>query len=285
MNRTLSILLLFALLALIPFSEEVWDLRAEARRSAEAGYVMPAKFSRILAIEFQGLLSDYQLLRTITFYGERAMYGQQMVDADWDYVIRGLDVVTELDPYFLDPYVLAEGLLTWETGKIEEANRLLEKGRKSRDWDWQIPFFLGFNHFYFLQDFAQGAEYLMEASRLPGSPSFHPRHAARLGYFGNKAKTAIMFLEGNLAQSTDSRLRETLKLRLTAHKGAAIIEDALLAYQKRYQSSPDQLVDLVTKGYLPSLPEEPYGGKWVLLKNGRIFSTSRFVSDTGEGKK
>jgi hypothetical protein len=145
MTRLLTLGLILAVIVLTQINNVVWEQRGEVRRNAEAGYVIPAGFSRILAVEFQGLLSDFQLLRTMTFYGERVLYEQPMTDADWDFVIRGLDVVTELDPYFLDPYVLAEGLLTWETGKFEEANRLLEKGRQYRDWDWQMPFFLGFN--------------------------------------------------------------------------------------------------------------------------------------------
>ena len=70
-----------------------------------------------------------------------------MSEADWDYVEQGLNVVTDLDPYFADPYMLGEGLFAWDAGRLDAANKLLEKGLAYRSKDWRLPFYIGFNHF------------------------------------------------------------------------------------------------------------------------------------------
>ena len=101
--------------------------REQLRSEVPAGYVIPSKFSRILALGQQGLLSDFLFLKTATFIGGRSVSGQQMADQDWNFVKQSLDVVTDLDPYFVDPYVLAEGLLAWDAQKPELANELLAK--------------------------------------------------------------------------------------------------------------------------------------------------------------
>ncbi len=278
---------LLLLLCLIPayflLQQDLWEGRAEVRRSAQAGYVIPSKFSRVLALEHKGLLSDFLFLKTITFFGERVMAEQPIADVDWRFIIGSLDAVTDLDPYFLDPYILGEGLLTWESERYEEANQLLEKGRKYRTWDWQIPFYLGFNYFYFLGDNEKGAEYLLEAGRLPGSLSFLPDLASRIGYYGGKAKDAAVFLKGIIAQTDDRQVKERLEKRLLALERSAFLEERVERFEKEQGRVPEKVGELISKGYLQKLPAEPYGGKWVIMESGRVFSTSRFLTSREKG--
>lgn len=273
----LLITLLLSLVAHIFVSRQVWDTRAEARRSGEAAYVLPSRFSRILALGYQGLFSDYLFLKTLTFYGERQMLQKPLSEDDWHYLATSLDVVTDLDPYFFDPYIFAEGTMAWE-GKIAEANKLLEKGWRYRDFDWRIPYFIGFNYFYFLQDHEKGGNYIMEAAKLPGSPRFLPTLAARLTYYAGKSETAILFLKGMLADTEDPSFRATLEIRLLALERAAELEKKIELFKRDHGLSPNQVEELVAGGYIDVLPMDPYGGQWILLKGGRVFSTSKFTT-------
>ena len=287
MRRLLPLfLLVFALSGYGLLLPEVWESRQHARDETPAGYIIPSKFSRILALGHQGLLSDYLFLKVATFVGgHSAAAGNPMLDEDWQYVSRSLDVVTDLDPYFLDPYMLAEGLLAWDAQKFDEANKLLEKGSRFRDWDWKLPFFVGFNHFYFLKDYEAASGYIMQAAQLPGSPAYLKTLGARLAYYGGKSKTALLFLEEMLAETDDALLRSRLQLRLLALERAVQIEEALDRYRSREGTLPDKLSDLVTSGDLLFLPEDPYGGKWGVLKNGRVYSTSKFTELPSDTKK
>lgn len=279
MRRWLLFLCLaVALMGYLFIFPRVWESRATARATIPAGYVIPSKFSRILALGHQGLLSDFLFLKTATFIGGRSGAGQKMQEEDWQFVIRSLDVVTDLDPYFKDPYVLAEGLLAWDAGRPEEANRLLQKGVEYRNWDWRLPFFVGFNNFYFLKDYEEASGYIMRAAELPGSPAYLKTLGARLAYYGGKSQTALLFLKEMLAGTDDPLLKKRLQLRLTALERAVMIENALEKFKQQEKRKPNQLSELVTMGYLIVLPEDPYGGKWGILKNGRVFSTSKFAN-------
>jgi hypothetical protein len=185
--------------------------------------------------------------------------------------------VTDLDPYFLDPYVLGQGLLTWGAGRVEAANRLLEKGMEHRTSDWRMPFYVGFNHFYFLEDYAKGGEYIMRAARMEGSPGYLPTLAGRLNYYGGQSKTGLLFLRELLADSNDPRMRARLEARLTALERAVMLEEKLAEFQEEQGRAAQSLEELVQAGYLDELPPDPYGGQWIILKSGRVFSTSRFV--------
>ena len=230
-------LVVFSIILVLPvyafFHQGVWANRALVRSEAPAGFLIPSGFSRVLALGYKGVLSDYLFLKATTFYGDRSLHQQVLSEEDWHYFITSLDVVTDLDPYFFDPYILGEGVLTWGPKKYDAANRLLEKGRKYRRNDWRIPYFIGFNYFYFLKDYAKGADYMMEASRLPGSPDYLPNLAARLAYYGDKTKTALVFLRQMLAETKDQRIMASLQKRLDALEKAVYLEDLIGKFHSR----------------------------------------------------
>lgn len=259
------------------FQGNSWIQRSEIRQSQQPGYVVPSQFSRILACGYKGLLADFQFLRILTFYGSRFVEQQQMHEQDWDYFVASMEVVTDLDPYFVDPYVLTEGLLTWDAGRIEDANRLLLKGALARESDWRLWYYLGFNAFYFMKDYEKGSEYLMTASRLPGSPEYLKTLAARLAFYGGKTKTALLFLKGMLNDADDPLLSRHLHKRMLALEGAVVIEEALASFVDEHGRLPESLKALVAAGFLPGLPPEPYGGIWIFNRSGRVYSTSKFA--------
>ncbi len=256
---------------------EVWSHRQEVRAEIPAGYIIPSRFSRVLALGHQGVLSDFLFLKTATFIGGRSAAGQAMSEEDWDFVVASLDVITDLDPYFSDPYWLGTGLLTWDAQRFDEANRLLKKGMQYRDWDWQLPFYVGFNYFYFLNDYANGSKYLMQAAELPGSPGLLKTLAARISYYAGQSRTALAFLHQMLSETRSEALRQRLSLRLQALQSAVAIEEALALFKEQEGRVPEDLTDLVRSGYLDELPQDPYGGDWIILPNGRVYSTSRFA--------
>ena len=277
------LLLVVMVVAYVQLYPGVWKQREQLRLAIPAGYTIPSKYSRILAIGHDGLLSDYLFLKVATFFGGRIVSGYPLNEDDWQFVIQGLDVITDLDPYFVDPYMLVEGLLAWDAGKPHDANRLLAKGMKHRDFDWRLPFFIGFNQFYFLKDYKSASSYIMKASQLPGSPAYLSTLGARLAYYGGKSKTALLFLKDMLAEASDPLLKNRLQTRLLALERAVEIEEALDRFREFEGGSPDTLSELVVKGYLDELPRDPYGGDWVILENGRVFSTSKFASPKAQG--
>ena len=278
MRRFIPFLILLAVIVgYLQIFEEIWTCREEVRSATPAGYIIPSKFSRILAAGNKGLLSDFLFLKTATFIGGKNVSDEPLNDNDWQFVAMSLDVVTDLDPYFVDPYMLAEGLLAWDAGMPEEANRLLSKGMKYRMYDWRLPFFIGFNYFYFLQDYEIASGYIMSASQLPDSPDYLATLGARLAYYGGKTKTALLFLKEMLADADDPLLKKRLQLRLLALERAVLIENALHEFQRQEGRTAKNLDELVSAGYLDQVLPDPYGGDWIVLKNGRVFSTSKFA--------
>ncbi len=246
--------------------------------SLKIDYVLPGPILRVSALEFDGLASDLLFLKATTFYGERVYKRIRPMPEEWDRLTQVLQGAAELDPRFLDPYHFGEMVLTWDAGRPADANRLLERALRHRPSDWVIPFYLGFNYFYFLHDSAKGAEYLMAASRLPESHGFLGLLAARLSTQAGRTEAAIIFLDELAGSTADPRLKQELAKRGEALKAIALIERGIDVYQQRYEKAPERVEQLVEARVLKALPPDPYGGRFFLDEQGRVQTTSRLVS-------
>lgn len=256
---------------------KTWDIRSEVRQISPPGYHFPSHVNKIISVGNPGLFADFLFLKTSIFYGERLALENELSEDDWNYIIGSLHAVTDLDPLFRDPYVFSQGVLAWDANKPRQAVAFLEKGFKHRPYEWRLPFYIGFDYYHLLGDYEKGAEYINKASKIPGSYSFLPALAARLYYYGDKSKTAIFFLKDMIATTRDPVVLSRLNTRLKALEGAALLEDLLERYGNDMGQQPAKLSDLIEAGYLEKLPEEPYGGQWIVLSSGRVFSTSRFA--------
>lgn len=246
-------------------------------KSEDASYVLPSPILKITALEFDGLASDFLFLQALIFEGSTFERKEEprVKAGEWRWMYNTLSASTDLDPYFFDPYYFGNANLTWGGNLIRETNALLDKGSRFRDWDWMLPFFSGFNHFYFLQDNEKAAYYLMEAAKRPTySGTLLPTLAARLAYQGKRTENAIIFLQEILKKTDDETVKKAYEKRLNALKGILFLERAVAAYQDKFKAQPNKLDELVTKGVISVLPQDPYGGKFYLDKDGSIKTTS-----------
>jgi len=149
-------------------------------QAGEDAYQLPGPLLKITSLEFDGIVSDFLFLKALIFVGKSIEQNRLMRlrDSEWEGFADQLRVVTDLDPYFEDPYYIGTAYLPWLAGRVDDANALLDKGSRYRSWDWTMPFYAGFNSFYFLQDNEKAAAYLMEASRRPGAPPTRRRSGA-----------------------------------------------------------------------------------------------------------
>ena len=273
-SLTTAILVSFALIGSVFAIPKVSLERDKLRQKEGIGLVMPSQVAQIVALEFKGLFADIIFSKAMTYYGGKLIRGEKATEEEWDWIYRNMDTATDLDPYFLDPYYFGATNLAWGTNKVKEANLLLEKAFRYRDWDWTIPFYLGFNYFYFLQDNEKAAFYLMEASKKQGSGTLLPTLAARLAYQGKKTENAIIFLQEILNKTDDETVKKAYEKRLNALKGILFLERAVAAYRERFKKQPTNVDELIAKGILSEIPQDPYGGKFYLHKDGSIKTTS-----------
>jgi len=236
---------------------------------------LPSSFLKLTSLEFDGVLADYMLLEAMTFIGGATKRTEkpQVKEWEWEWLYRHLNAATDLDPRFLDFYYFANAHLTWGGDKIEEANRLLDKGIKNRPDQWLLPFFAGFNLFYFRGDNSCASEYLMLAAKDQTAPVGIARLASLLAYKSNQTKNAIVFLKQIIRSTEDPVMKDVYEKRLILLESINLVEEALGKYKATYNQLPKNLEELIEKNFLSEIPVEPYGGS-IYIEDDQVRSTS-----------
>ncbi len=270
------IFLIIASLFHITSLRKASDAFKELPQDTDQSFVLPSAITKIAALEFRGLASDVLFLNSMVFIGtsQQRKERPRVKEWEWQWWSKMLDTATDLDPYFFDPYFYANAFLPWDAKMVVEANHLLEKGSRYRDWDWMLPFFIGFNDFFFLQKDDEAAPYLMEASRRPGGQPMFASIAARLAFKENRTETAIFFLEETARRTNDESLKRVYETRIKALQSIAILEKGLSAYKKKFGRSPSDVRELVDRKILNTLPVDPYGGTYSITSDGQVRSTT-----------
>ncbi len=117
---------------------------------------------------YDHLLADYYWLAFISYVGDfKARVADKYALAD-----RYLDIVTRLDPHFLQAYWFCAFSVGADEGKPEVAQKIIDRGIGANPNDWSLPFIGGFNQYLFAGNEREAARYYRMAERFPQAPSW-----------------------------------------------------------------------------------------------------------------
>jgi len=197
---------------------------------------------------------------------------------EYGWIYHALDVMTTLDSHYAYAYYVGGIVLTDVGNRPDLSNQLLEKGYRENPNIWNIPFLLGYNHYFLLGDPMKGAEYISRAARIPGRPAYLPGLATRMYAEAGNPDVALSFLEVLWKEATDSQMREALENRMKEviiERDIRAIESAVKQFRGNYKKLPLQLQELVKTGCLAQIPQEPFGGIYQLnTKTGTVTSST-----------
>ena len=226
-------------------------------------YIPTGRFIRMAALGFDVVLADVLWARAVVYFGGHFLEG----DKDYRWLYRILDAVTTLDPKNILAYRFGGTVLALEANRVEESIALLEKGlRNNPDEDWRLPFLLGFNYFYILDDPASAARYLEQAARIPGHPVYLPGLVARMYAKSQEMDGAIEFLQEMYRQYADQNVKMAIAERITilaAKKQIPSLEYAVEKYKAVHGRYPRELEALIHEGLIRQLPEY-VGGQYII---------------------
>lgn len=233
------------------------ESRREMKVQTQASplFSLPSVMTKAIAGEFKGLIADYAVMEAGNIIGK----SEKITNEEWQSVSRLFDQALELDPYFQQTYMLLQGTLPWYTKNYEYTISLLDRSKSHRYWDWIPGFFIGFDYFYFVKDNLKASDYLMQAAKVKDAPPALGIFGARLAQQGGKNETAISFLRMMLEKEKDQDKREMLITRIDAHLAVDILEKGIVAYREKFGKNPEKLDDLIARGIIVKLPENPYG--------------------------
>ncbi|HMK72107.1 MAG TPA: hypothetical protein VK454_02145 [Myxococcaceae bacterium] len=245
-----------------------------------------ASLLRVGGRAFLSLVADYYWLQTIQLTG-RAKTAEEYRDIA-DYA----QLVTDLDPDFAYVYQFGSVVVPFNYGRetwvnTAESTALLEKalarvaakpGTFSPATYLFLRILLAYNYSVFQKEYARAAHLLEETARLPGAPPYLPflttRLYAQAGSFDAADAFATQF--ATAAADPDTRAAfERRKDEIALERILRTLDEAVASYRQREGRLPAQLVELVSSGLVPAVPEDPLGGRIYLGEDGRTYSTSQ----------
>jgi hypothetical protein len=163
-----------ALLTLIVLLQRDLDLRidAHAEKIEELAQLPRGEHFKPVMLGYHHLGADLLWLRILQVWGKK-----KNTNSEYEWMYHALDVITTLDPQYAYAYYVGGVALTSYANRPDLSNRLLEKGHHNNPGEWNLPFLLGYNHYFALGDATRGAEYIGRAARTPGAPEFSHTHA------------------------------------------------------------------------------------------------------------
>ena len=237
---------------------------AAARRADERIspllYLPSGRYLKAAALGFDPILADALYLWSIQYYSN---YRVQDRYRYLEHIYR--DVITELDPHYIDPYLIGSMIMTAEAHEPEMALRLLDKGIAQNPGDWILPFEAGYLCYSGIKDYARAARYFEMALR---SPDVHPavrRFHAEMYNRAGDARTSLREW-GSIWQSTDDPYVRTVAWNhvhdLRVEVDLTTLREAIARFIAARGRRPARLEDLVAAGIVDALPVDPEGGAY-----------------------
>jgi len=177
----------------------------------------------------------------------------------------------------MDTYYFMQAAFTWELGRARDVNKVLAYGMKYRTWDYQLPFYIGFNSAFFLKDYNKAAVNMKRAAELSGN-QLYTTLAARYFYESGQTDLGIAFLETMEKEAKDKDVRRVYELRLNALHAVKSLENSVGKFRTMFNRLPADLNELVVSKIISNIPADPYGGKFYLDPDGKIRTTSKLAS-------
>ncbi|GMV92644.1 MAG: hypothetical protein AMXMBFR82_24220 [Candidatus Hydrogenedentota bacterium] len=191
-----------------------------------------------------------------------------------DHMLR---TITRLDPYFTDVYQRGGVLLAMLKHDDDASIELLKSGIPHNPTRWELPFEIGRTYILNRKDNVNGARYLAMAAATGDPPPFVIEWAKNTQMRHNLYDVERGMWLDIAENSGDENMRETALRKLTE---VSLREacDALTKIVEQYRAEtgtvPGSIDELVAKGVLAEAPQDPLGGKFLILADGRVLSTT-----------
>ena len=224
-------------------------------------YLPSGKYLRVMSLGFEELAADVLYLWSIQYYGnydikDRYGYLQHIYG----------QVITELDPHYLDPYLVGAMIMAVEARQPEMALRLLDKGVENNPGQWIVAFEAGFLCYNDLHDYRRAAYYFKKAIEVPGAHPLVRRLYAEMHNRAGDKRTSLREWSEIYRTSDDPYVRNVAWNHvhdLKVDVDVADLQDMVSRFRDRAGRAPRRLRDLVAGGVAGALPADPEGREYL----------------------
>lgn len=219
----------------------------------QLSHPLPPVIQKISLGYLRQLGGEMQFIKASVFYGGVKPGRDPLEYAEP--LAQHFTAAATLHPQFIDTYFLCQAILPYiNTDYARYTNSVLTKGITALPNNYVLPFFAGFNHFYYLDEPLEAARLFHLAAKRPNSLPLLEHLANILSAEGGNIYAALIGLRGMHASEKDERVKKRYAEEIVAFEKAAAVLDAIHRHEKIQGVPPTALSDLVPQ-YLPKIPD------------------------------
>ena len=255
MRRVLAMLLVLASIASATVSGRALERRARAGDRVDRLLYLPnGKHLKVLSLGQAPLLADLLYIWAIQFYSD---YERQDRFRYVGHVFG--EVITELDPQYIDAYWLGALILIVEARDLEGGLALLDQGIAANPGNWILPYLAAWECALARQP-ARAAAYFERAAAIPGAPAAVRRMRAAMVSRAGDLEGSLALWQDILADPRSDPTSIAIARRKIAELSVEVHLRDLRAAIARFRDGngrlPRSLAELAARGYLAEVPRD-----------------------------
>lgn len=214
---------------------------------------LPPAIQKIALGYLRQLGGEIQFIKASVFFGGLSYKPSEPLDYA-EPLSRRLTAAASLHPQFIDTYFLCQATLSHINNEYARyANGVITQGMAALPDNFVLPFFVGFNHFYYLDEPLEAARLFHLAAQKPNGPIMLEHLANILSAEGGNIYAALIGLRGMYASEKEEQVKKRYAEEIIAFEKAVTVLEAIRRYEKMRGAPPVALPDLVPE-FLPTIP-------------------------------
>lgn len=257
-SRWIIVLLLVVAICTAGVTRARLDHRVEGRSAEEELLYLPnGKHLKIMSLGHAQLLADAIYLWAIQYYSD---YERKDRYRYVEHVFS--DVITELDPHYVDAYWLGALILIMEARDFEAGMQLLETGVRKNPDNWILPYLTAWEC-YHAGAYQRAARWFDHAAGISDAPPVVQRMRAGMRSKAGDLRQALrLWLEvlddpeaDRVSIAIANRQVRDLRVRIDVSD----LRDAIGRFRTENRRLPRSLEELLGGAYIAHLPQDPEG--------------------------
>lgn len=268
-------LIFIIMMMLVGFLQFKYDNSVDYFAEKNVFVALPSgKTLEIVSFGFKDMTADMLFIWAIQFYSSYNLNNR------FDYLENIFNTITDLAPYYKEPYIVGSWIMALENKDIEMAIRLLEKGSRNMSNEWIFDYEASFYAYRNLKDYDRAVKYLQNAAKRPGAPNLIKRKEAHLIYMKDDLSHAYaMWVEiynnAKTQLDKDAAFKHLYQIKFEMDK--KVLENSLDQFKKKYSRYPADLTQLIRSGMLKTIPLDFTGQNYIYdPKTGKISAIRMF---------
>jgi tetratricopeptide (TPR) repeat protein len=212
----------------------------------------------LLSFDHRGAAADY-LFTQVSIHSGSLMWKPLDIKFDSGWAYGMMDLVTDLDPKYREAYLMSGMGLIHNFSDVNLAPPILKKGMEANPDSWEIPYWYGYDHYFYLDDSDTAAIYFTEAARKPGAPKTNWGILVNVAREAGHYEKAYWALQVMYDSAKSEKIKNIYAKKLVQLQNIFLIQKAADAYQQEKGAYPAALGEIIEKGYMEEIPEDPMG--------------------------